>query len=333
MKKSLRVAVIGCGSISANHVAAILASGNEICALCDIDRAQAEKLIQKQGLPALPIYTDYLTLLDEQKPDAIHVCTPHDLHAPISIAALERDVHVLCEKPLCISLEQLEALRLAASRTSAQLGVCQQNRYEPSMLRLKEMTEKGGVAGAFAFVVWKRDATYYNSGAWRGTVAHEGGGVMINQALHTLDMMQWVCGFPTHVTAHVSNDFLRDVIEVEDTASASFTLPNGTRTQFYATTSACADFPVQLQVKLKTGERIEAQNKVFAVNDRLTLSNDEMVEIGKQVWGTGHKRLIGHFYECIKNGSHFPIDLEEGSKVVRLILAMYRSNGENVSVD
>ena len=332
MNKTFRVAVIGCGEIAANHVAAILASGNKICALCDVDPAQAEKLVKRMELSDVPFYTDYRTLLDEQKPDAIHVCTPHDLHAPISIAALERNVHVLCEKPLCISLEQPEELRVAMSKTQAQLGVCQQNRYEPSMLRLKEMT-KVGISGAFAFVVWKRDEKYYRSGAWRGTVAHEGGGVMINQALHTLDMMQWVCGFPTHVTAHVSNDFLRDVIEVEDTASASFTLPDGTRMQFFATTAGSADFPVQLQIKLKTGEMIEAQNKLFAVNNKLTLSNDEIVEIGKQVWGTGHKRLVRHFYECLASGEHFPIDLEEASKVVRLILAMYRSNGENITVD
>lgn len=332
MNNTLRVAVIGCGAIAANHVAAILASGNELCALCDIDPAQADKLTKKLELPALPVYTDYLTLLDEQKPDAIHVCTPHDLHAPMTIAALERNIHVLCEKPVCISHEQLEALRVAMRKTCAQLGVCQQNRYEPSMLRLKEMT-KSGVGGAFAFVVWKRDADYYRSGAWRGTVAQEGGGVMINQALHTLDMMQWVCGFPTHVTAHTSNDFLQGVIEVEDTASAHFTLPDGTKMQFFATTGATADFPVQLQVKLKSGEMIEAQNKLFAVNNHLTLSSDEMVEIGKQVWGTGHKRLIGHFYECVKSGEHFPIDLEEAAKVVRLILAMYRSNGENIAID
>ena len=332
MKKSFRVAVIGCGEIAANHVAAILASGNEICALCDIDRAKADKLSARMELSELPFYTDYQKLLDEQKPDAIHVCTPHDLHAPISIAALERNIHVLCEKPLCISLEQLAALRNAARNSRAQLGVCQQNRYEPSMLRLKEMT-KVGVSGAFAFVVWKRDEKYYRSGAWRGTIAHEGGGVMINQALHTLDMMQWVCGFPTHVTAHVSNDTLRGVIEVEDTASACFTLPDGARMQFFATNACSVDFPVQLQVKLKTGEMIEAQNKMFTVNNQLTLSNDEKVEIGKQVWGTGHKRLVGHFYECLASGEHFPIDLEEAAKVVRLILAMYRSNGENIRID
>ena len=332
MNQSFRVAVIGCGAISANHVAAILASGNKICALCDIDPTQADKLVKRMELSDIPFYTDYQKLLDEQKPDAIHVCTPHDLHAPITIAALERNIHVLCEKPVCISHEQLEELRVAMSKTRAQLGVCQQNRYEPSMLRLKEMT-KDGVSGAFAFVVWKRDEKYYRSGAWRGTVAHEGGGVMINQALHTLDMMQWVCGFPTHVTAHVSNDTLRGVIEVEDTASACFTLPDGARMQFFATNACSVDFPVQLQVKLKTGEMIEAQNKMFTVNNQLTLSNDEKVEIGKQVWGTGHKRLVGHFYECLASGEHFPIDLEEAAKVVRLILAMYRSNGENIRID
>ena len=331
MNSKFRVALVGCGSISGNHVAAIKAVGNDLCALCDVDLSQAQKLIQKHALGNIPIYTDYQTMLDEQKPDAVHICTPHDLHAPMSIAALKRNVHVLCEKPLCISLEELEALKDAAAKSSAQIGVCHQNRYEPNMLRLKEMA-KDGVSGALGLVVWKRTADYYHSGAWRGTVAHEGGGVMINQALHTLDLMQWICGFPTRVTAHVSNDFLKDIIEVEDTASATFTLADGTHLQFFATTAGGADFPVQLQVKLKSGDLVEAQNKLFAVNHRPALTNDDLIAIGKQVWGNGHKILINSFYEALEQGKHFPIDVDEAAKVVRLILAMYRSCGNDVEV-
>ena len=189
MDKKFRVALVGCGSISGNHLGGILAAGQTVCALCDIDPAQAKKKAEKFGLTEAEIYTDYTEMLDCEKPDAVHICTPHYLHAPMIIEALGRNIHVLCEKPLCISIEQLEKIREAAGISSAQLGVCHQNRWKPSMKELRRLAQVG-VKGAFGSVVWNRDEDYYKSGAWRGSWAEEGGGVMINQALHTLDLLQ-----------------------------------------------------------------------------------------------------------------------------------------------
>ena len=114
--KTFRIAVIGCGSISGNHINAIIGSGNQICALCDIVPEHAQERIEKFELGNVPVYTDYVELLDKEKPDAIHICTPHYLHAEMVIAALGRGINVLCEKPLATTMEQLHAVLEAEER-------------------------------------------------------------------------------------------------------------------------------------------------------------------------------------------------------------------------
>lgn len=331
MKKPFRIALIGCGAISGNHVTAIKQTGNILCALCDILPEKAEALKEKYELGELPVYTDYREMIEKEAPDSVHICTPHDLHAPMTVYALERNIHVLCEKPMCINMEQMNAIRCAANASKAQLGYCFQNRYEPNMIKLKELAQNG-VASAIGTVVWNRDAAYYASAEWRGTVAREGGGVMINQAIHTLDILQWICGMPTHVLAHVSNDFLGDAIEVEDTASARFETEDGTAFFLFATNTAKKDLPVELQVRLATGEMIVAQNHHMTVNHELVASKKQEANVGKAVWGKGHTALCADFYACIEAGKPFPIGVNEADKAVRLIFAMYASNGKRIAI-
>lgn len=165
--KSFRAAVVGCGAIAPNHVTGILAAGQTLAAVCDPDRSHAERLLARFGL-SVPIYTDLEELLDREHPDVLHICTPHYLHAPMCCAALSRGVNVLCEKPLGISEADLRAIEAAEAESTAMLGVCLQNRYEPNFLRLKAIAREEGVAAAFGVVAWRRDADYYASGAWRG---------------------------------------------------------------------------------------------------------------------------------------------------------------------
>ena len=211
------------------------------------------------------------------------------------------------------------------------LGVCLQNRYEPNFLRLKATSGEEGVAAAFGVVAWRRDADYYASGAWRGKWATEGGGVMINQALHTLDLLQWLCGMPQTVTAHLSDDHLQGVIEVEDTATAHFRLPDGRAFQLFATTACTSDFPAQLQLITCAGHRYFADNTSLC-RDGEPLPGEKSATLGKTVWGSGHCRLIADFYRHLSEGTHFPIDAHEGAKVIRLILAMYVSAKENCTM-
>ena len=321
----MRIALVGLGVIGKVH-AGIIPHYGTLCAVCDVrEEAMAP-------FADVPHYTDYETMLREARPDAVHICTPHYLHADMVIAALRMDIHVLCEKPLSISHEQLDAVQKAAAKSQAQLGVCHQNRYEPNFLRAKELADEEGVLNAFGDVVWMRNADYYTSGSWRGTWKEEGGGVMINQALHTLDLLQWMCGMPTHVIAHTANDHLQGVIEVEDLAAARFECANGTLINFYATTAAARSFPAHLRLCLKSKKVLHAEPSLLALAGEVLPLGEREETVGKSVWGTGHKRLIADFYRCIQEGAHFPINAVEGAKVVRLILAMYASNGKRVEI-
>lgn len=337
-KDVFRVALVGCGAISGNHVAAILAAGQTVAALCDVEEEKARALAAATGLLNVPIFTDFETMLESARPDVLHICTPHDLHAPMTLAALKRGIHVLCEKPLAITEEQLCTVLAAERESRALLAVCHQNRYEPNMRRLKALAEQDPPVGGYANVVWKRDARYYASGAWRGTLAHEGGGVLINQALHTLDLMQWVCGMPDRVTAHLFNDFHRGVTEVEDVAACTFESPDGAnagRWQFFATTAAAADFPIQIVLRLSSGKLVEAQNSRFTVDHSVLESGADLAAKagpGKWVWGDGHKALVADFYAHVSKNSPFWLNGEEGAKVVRLILAAARSRGQTVPI-
>ena len=329
-EKPFRAAVVGCGAIAPNHVRGILDAGQTLAAVCDTNAERAGKLCAKFGL-SVPVYTDLEALLDRERPDVLHVCTPHYLHAPMCCAALRRGVNVLCEKPLGISEADLCAIETAEAESTATLGVCLQNRYEPNFLRLRAIAEEEGIASAFGVVAWRRDADYYASGAWRGKWATEGGGVMINQALHTLDLLQWLCGMPKSVIAHVSDDHLRGVIEVEDTASALFRLPDGKAFQLFATTACAADFPAQLQVMTCAGHRYFADN-VSLCRDGEPLPGEKSATLGKTVWGSGHCRLIADYYRHLSEGTRFPIDAHEGARVVRLILGMYESAKQGTEI-
>ena len=329
-KDLFRVALVGCGVISGNHIRAILGAGQKIVALCDVIPERAKKAADEAGLSDIALFTDYEKMLDTVHPDSVHICTPHDLHAPMTVAALDRGIHVLCEKPLAISEKQIAEILEAEKKSTAMLGVCHQNRYEPNMQQLKE-TVRESPLGGYANVVWNRDAAYYRSGAWRGTLAHEGGGVLINQALHTLDLMQWIFGMPKAVTAHLSNDFHQREIEVEDIAACTFEGENGVRWQFFATTAGTADFPIQISIRLASGELVEVQPHQFTVDHHIQSSGEDIGE-GKWVWGSGHNALIADFYDCIRSHRPFQLNGEEGAKVVRLILAAYRSENKRVPI-
>ena len=325
----MKIGIIGIGSISKNHIHALLQAGHRIVALCDIEPDRCEAANQAFGLSAA-IYTDYVKMLDEIALDSVHICTPHHLHTPMCCEALKRNIHVLCEKPFAISFEQLDMLAAAVKASSATIGVCHQNRYNAPVVYAKRFFEGREITSAAGSLLWARGKKYYDGGAWRGKWATEGGGVMINQALHTLDLLGWFCGDPVSVKAHVANDTLQGIIEVEDTAHAIFSLPNGGNFVIDATNAAGANFPVNIMLHEGNDTVLISGTKTLIINGQAIPFEDTQAALGKTEWGTGHLMLIRDFYDCIACGRHFPLDFEEGSRVVRMILKMYESNGQTL---
>ena len=321
--KWMKIAIIGLGVIGRVHEKVLKMQGFDVVALCDEDM---EKLKDFEGVEK---YTDYIKMLDEVKPDAVHICTPHHLHADMVVEALSRDINVLCEKPLCIKEEDIDRILEAEEKSKAILGVSHQNRYNKENVFIKEYLRDKKDVDAYASVVWRRDADYYGQDEWRGKKATEGGGVLINQALHTLDMLIWLTGMPEFVTASVSNLALKNVIDVEDTAT--LICSGGANFSLHATNSSNISFPVSIKV-IADHELIESKQGSVTIGDKTYEFKHDGHVNGKPCYGTGHEELFVDFYDCIKTGRKFMLDGKEASKVIKVILATYKSGGEKIKI-
>ena len=171
-EKKLRAAIVGCGTVSANHIAAINDCDKaELVALCDINTDKARTSAEKYGL-SVGIYESYEEMLEKEAIDVIHIATPHYLHVPMAIAALERNINVFLEKPMAISKEEIEALLEAEKKSSAKLTVCFQNRFNSTTVIAKQIAdEDGGALECYASVFWQRNEKYYTESGWRGKYA------------------------------------------------------------------------------------------------------------------------------------------------------------------
>lgn len=315
----MRSAIVGYGNIARLHAQVLAAQGHEIVAVCDSDPNALS------GAPGQRHYTDLETMLDREQIDVLHICTPHYLHADMIISALGHGVHVLCEKPLCISEADIVRVLDAADKSDRQVGVCFQNRYNTANQAVKAYLSGKKSLCATASVTWHRDAAYYRSGDWRGKWATEGGGVLINQALHTLDLVQWLVGMPQTLRGMISCMTLSDDIEVEDTAVILAGEKDNGFT-FYATNGGATDCPVEITIRAD-GEWIKVMPKDVLFGDRHEHYDEPARALGKACYGSGHGALIADFYDCVATGRCFEIDAREAAKVVRLVLAAYRSKG------
>lgn len=319
----MKSAIIGLGSIGSVHLKVLRELYGEPAAVCDIDE---RKLSDCSGSSC---FTDYITMLDEVRPNVVHICTPHFLHAQMIVECLKRDINVLCEKPMCMKQEEIDIVLQAERQSKARLGICLQNRYNAPNVYARNYLSNKNIVSATANVIWHRDEKYYRSGSWRGKWATEGGGVLINQALHTLDLVQWISGMPEYVIANIANMTLRDEIEVEDTAFAKYS--GGSEFTFFATVGSNKDFDVELSFRTDN-EKIKILRNSVIINDEVISFSPDDSLYGKLCYGSGHKRLIADFYKCVESGEAFAVNGTEGAKVVKLILGAYESKGEKIKI-
>ena len=313
----MKTAIVGLGVIGHVHYDVLKNMGAEIVALCDVDLSKIE------NFDGCNKYENYLEMLEKECLDVVHICTPHYLHADMIIEALERGVNVLCEKPLCIKEEDIERILEAENKSSAILGVCHQNRYNAENKFVKEYIKDKNVKGALGNMVWQRTEEYYRSGDWRGKWQTEGGGVLINQALHTLDLLIWFVGEPDSVSSSITNHRLKGVIEVEDTANI---IASGkSNFTFFGTNSSSVNFPVYITIAADDEYILVYSPKVIVGDKEYNFEKDKRI-YGKCCYGNGHDGLIKEFYDSIKKGEKFWIDGKEASKVIKLILSVYKQN-------
>lgn len=249
----MRIGIIGCGNIARNHVDAFRAApGVTVVACADRDPDRAAAFAAAHGLPAA--YGSVSELLAAGV-DAISVCTPHPTHAEVVLEAAAAGVHVLCEKPIAIDLAEAEAMVAACDAVGVRFGVVFQRRWWSAAQQLRAAFDGalGAPVLARASVRLHRDASYYTATPWRGTWATDGGGVLMTQAIHYLDLLEWLCGPAVRVQANAATFKHGDHIEVEDTLVANFEFASGALGQLVATTAATPGLGADLEITGASG--------------------------------------------------------------------------------
>jgi UDP-N-acetyl-2-amino-2-deoxyglucuronate dehydrogenase len=303
----VRVGIVGGGGISGTHVRAAQGiDGVEVVAVFGHNSQKTAALAASAGATAY----DTLDAFLGHPMDIVVIGSPSGLHAEQAIAAVRRGLHVLVEKPLDVTTAKIDALIAEAARAGVQVGVIFQERLAPEVVALKRQIDSGELGTPLLIsghVKWYRPPEYYAASRWRGTPALDGGGVVMNQAIHTLDVMLHLFGEATRVTGRVATR-LHDV-EVEDTAAALIEFANGAFGTFEASTAAYPGFPRRIEVTGTKG----------------TVVQEEAARGATVGDATPHQRVFEDFIEAVKTGRGPACDAVEGRRSVALIEALYRS--------
>jgi UDP-N-acetyl-2-amino-2-deoxyglucuronate dehydrogenase len=322
-------AVIGCGDVSVVHLDALASLPDvELVGVVDPDAGRREAAAQTYGVPGS---ADVAALLAQARPDVVHITTPHSTHVELALTCLEQGVHVLLEKPVASTLADGERLAAAAEAGSAKIAVCFQNRYNAAVHALHERLtsgELGAVRGAAATVIWHRSADYYRNRPWRGTWAGSGGGLLMNQAVHTVDLVQWLMGEVTRVEGHASTRALAGAIEVEDTAEIALEHASGARSVFYATLGHAVNAPVTIDVVTDQATLSLRGDLTITHGDGRTETVQERNASsgGRSYWGVSHELLIADFYAQLGEPEPFWISPREALKALRIVKDVYRQS-------
>ncbi len=328
-QRVVRFGLIGCGRISDRHIQAIQATA-KLVAVCDTNKQRLAETAKKHHVKA---YTDYKKMLQDQEIDAVSICTPSGYHAEMTIAAAKHKKHVVCEKPMALTLEGADQMTRACKENGVRLYIVKQNRYNPAVRKLKDALDRnrfGRLVIINTTVRWARPQEYYDQDKWRGTKRWDGG-VLLNQASHHVDLVRWIGGEVESVKAYTKTRIRK--IEVEDTAVAVLHFKNGALGVIEATTCA---YPKNMEGSVTViGEfgsvKIggTAVNKVEHWEFRNFENDDEYVyrynTEPPNVYGFGHAEVYKNFVGSLVHNKEHDIDAFEGRKSIEVIQAIYES--------
>ena len=330
----LKAAIIGCGGISQVHGWALNNIENAVLSLvCDIEHDKAKFLSEKYTEGRAKITTDWREICDSDI-DVIHICTPHYLHAPMALELLRHDKAVFMEKPCAVTMDEFMQLKVEGQKHPGKLGFCFQNRYNETTKVIDRLIAEGSIGklkGGRAFVTWKRDEDYYIGSKWKGKKGTEGGGVLINQAIHTLDLLVKYLGKTIKVRSTVSNHHLENTIDVEDTVEAYIEFEDERRAVFYATNAYTYDAGIFMELHGESGTISLYENEVILRNSENVqiFSQKEDRGFGKGYWGSGHAACIRDFYESLEGGKAFHIGIKEIENTFYTMMKIYEQGGSN----
>ncbi|MGL4653198.1 Gfo/Idh/MocA family protein [Cetobacterium sp.] len=322
--KKLNVGIVGCGVISSVHIPLILKKNN-LVAVCDINQKKAKEIASQNNCS---YYKDYFEMLKKEKLDVVHILTPHNIRYDVIKEAVKNNTHIIIEKPLAFTYEEAEKINnLLDKNPNIEATVIYQNRRNETYLKLKnELSKKnlGKILGIEATVFWRRDLEYYKESSWRGKNLESGGGLLINQAIHTLDWMQDIGGEINNTTGIISK-LKNKNIEVEDTASINIEFENGIVGFFSGTLCNSINSSVLLNVICEKGNYTIRNGNLYLYNkDKEELISSDIKGEIKDYYGASHEKEIYNFYNSLGNIEKTYFSVKESMKSLKIVTDIYK---------
>ena len=335
----MRYALIGCGRISPNHIAAAKNHELEIVALVDtdIEKAKEKSLQFGLGFRGTRIYTDYRQMLEKEKPELVAIATESGLHAQIALDCLDYPCNLIIEKPIALSIADADAIIVKGKEKNVKICACHQNRFNKSIQRIRKSIESGQFGRLLygtAHVRWKRDHDYYAKASWRGTWEQDGGALM-NQCIHNIDLLRWMMGNDVDTVVGMTDRLMHPYIEAEDFGVALIKFKNGSYGIIEGTTDI---YPKNLEETLyifgeKGTVKVGGQS-VNRLEEWCFEENTETPEYIKEtysedppdVYGYGHTKLYKNVIGAIRGEEDLLVDGEAGKHALELVLAIYQSS-------
>ena len=339
----MKYALIGCGRISPNHIAAAKSNGLEFVGLCDIDERNMHDKVVKFDLAGVHTYTDYKQMLETEKPELVAVATESGKHAAIALDCIAAGCNLIIEKPIALSLKDADAIIKAGREKGVVVCANHQNRFNKSVRKIRDAVEKerfGRMLHGTAHIRWHRDWEYYSRAKWRGTWAQDGGALM-NQCIHNIDLLRWMMGDEIDCVIGMTDNLCHSYIEAEDLGIALIRFRNGSYGIVEGTTNI---YPKNLEETLylfgekgtvKAGGISDNIIEEWRFSDQLDDPEKVKAQYGENppnVYGYGHTPLYADVIDAIKTGREPYVTAEDGRRALELVLAIYKSAAEGRAV-
>lgn len=325
--KKLKIGIIGCGVISSVHLP-IINETEILVSICDINEEKGKTLAKKYNCK---FYKDYEEMFNNENLDVIHILTPHHIRYSIVKKAIDKNINIIIEKPLAHTYEEAKKIvNLIENQNKVKATVIFQNRKNNSYISLKnELNNKslGKILGIESTLFWNRENEYYSSSPWRGNKKESGGGLLINQAIHTIDWIQDIGGDISSISGKIFNLNTNNNINVEDSCSFNIVFKNNIKAFFSGTLTNFKNTDVSLKIYCEKGVYSLREKSLFKKsycdNVENKIITDEKGFI-KDYYGNSHKKIIEEFYKDIKENKNNHLNIKEGLKSLKIINEIYK---------
>ena len=339
----MKYALIGCGRISPNHIEAAKNNKLDFVGMCDILPEAMQEKSDKFGLEGVKKYADYKEMLAAEKPELVAIATESGKHASIALDCIASGCNVIIEKPIALSIADVDAIIKAGHEAGVVVCANHQNRFNKSVQKIRDALEKGRFGRLFygtAHIRWCRDWEYYSKADWRGTWEQDGGALM-NQCIHNIDLLRWMMGNEIDTVMGMTDKLNHEYIEAEDLGIALIKFKNGSYGILEGTTDI---YPKNLEETLylfgekgtiKAGGTSVNRIEEWRFSDKLDDPDEVMAQFHEDppnVYGFGHMPLYEDVIDAIKNGRDPYVTAEDGRRALELVLAIYKSAAEGQPV-